>query len=82
MNIDRLKGKMVEKGLNVERFAEIIGTNRASLYRKLKEAEKISIGEAIRMKEALGLTATEATEIFFSQTVARDATSKGERTHE
>lgn len=66
MNINKLKGKMVEKGLNVERLAEIIGTNRASLYRKLGKAEKISIGEAIRMKEALDLTADEATEIFFS----------------
>lgn len=66
MDINKLKGKMVEKGLNVERLAEIIGTNRASLYRKLGKAEKISIGEAIRMKDALGLTAAEATEIFFS----------------
>lgn len=66
MNINKLKGKIVENGLNVEKLAEAIGTERSSLYRKLNDAEKITIGEAAKMKEALSLTDAEAFEIFLA----------------
>lgn len=61
-----LKGKIVEKGYTVEMVADKAGINRATLYRKLNNFEKISIGEAKRIKSALGLTNKEATEIFLS----------------
>lgn len=66
MNITKLKGKIVGKGMNVEMLAERIGVNRSSMYRKLNDSEKISIAEAIRIKEVLELTDEEATEIFFA----------------
>lgn len=66
MNINKLKGKMVERGLNVEKLAELLGSNRATLYRKLNAAEKITIGEAVKMKNALELTDDEASDIFFN----------------
>ena len=64
MNIQMLKGKIVEKGLNVESVAEKIGIDRSSLYRKLNNGEKISCGEAKRIMEVLGLSEEEATLIF------------------
>jgi plasmid maintenance system antidote protein VapI len=64
MNIQKLKAKIVEQGLNVETVAERIGVDRSSLYRKLNNFEKITIGEAIRMKDVLGMTNEEASEIF------------------
>lgn len=67
MNVNKLKGKMVERGLNVEKFAELIGVERSSMYRKLNNAEKITIGEANRMRDALSLTNEEATAIFFEK---------------
>ena len=70
MNIPKLKGKMVEKGLNVETLAAKIGVDKSTLYRKLNECEKISIGDAQKIKLELDLTNDEAIDIFFGQTVA------------
>lgn len=67
MKILKLRGKMVERAMNVEALAEIIGIDRATLYRKLASSEKITIGEAQKIKEALVLTDEEASEIFFGE---------------
>lgn len=66
MNVNKLRGKIVENGMNVEELASKIGVDRASLYRKLNNAEKITIGDAAKMKEALALSDTEAYEIFLA----------------
>lgn len=66
MKIKKLKSKLVEKGLNVEGLADMIGMERSTLYRKLNKFEKITIGEAIRMKDALAMTDAEASDIFLS----------------
>jgi plasmid maintenance system antidote protein VapI len=66
MDINKLKAKIVENGINVEKLAEQINIDRSSLYRKLNNAEKITIGEASRMKDALGMTDEEAINIFFA----------------
>lgn len=66
MNINKLRGKIVERGMNIETLAEKIGVNRSSLYRKLNDSEKITIGEALKMKEALEMNASEAYEIFLA----------------
>ena len=65
MNAAKLKGKIVERGTNVEKLAEYLGIDRATLYRKLGNFEKFTIGEANRVKTALDLTDEEATAIFF-----------------
>lgn len=66
MNVAKLKGKIVERGINVEGLATKIGVDRSSLYRKLNNAEKITIGEASKMKVALEMTDAEALDIFLS----------------
>lgn len=66
MKLNKLKAKIVELGLNVESLADRIDMERSTLYRKLNNFDKITIGEAIRMKEALGMTDAEATDIFLS----------------
>lgn len=66
MKIHKLKAKIVERGFNVEGLAESIGMDRSSLYRKLNNIEKISIGEAKKIKSALAMTDAEANEIFLS----------------
>ena len=65
MNINKLKGKITEKGLSVEKLAALIDIDRSTLYRKLDKGEKITIGEARKMRDALSLTEEEATAIFF-----------------
>lgn len=66
VNVNKLKGKIVEKEMNVETLAVLIGVDRSSLYRKLNDAEKITIGEAAKMKDALGMSDSEAYDIFLA----------------
>lgn len=66
MNMAKLKGKIVENELNVEKLANLIGINRASLYRKLNNFERVTIGEAQKIKEVLQLSDEEANDIFLS----------------
>ncbi len=65
MNVSMLKDKMVKKGFNVDKLAAYMNIDRSTLYRKLDGGEKITIGEAQKIKEALGLTNDEARVIFF-----------------
>ncbi len=66
MNVAKLKGKIIERRMNVEGLAIKIGVDRSSLYRKLNNAEKITIGEASKMKDVLEMTDAEAYEIFLA----------------
>lgn len=64
MDLCKLKAKIVENGINIETLAEQIGIDRSSMYRKLNNFEKITIGEARKIKAALNLTNEEASNIF------------------
>ncbi len=71
VNINKLKGKIVERGMNVGSVAKAIGINHATLYRKLNaDGENISIKEACLIGKTLKLSVTEMNEIFFAQFVA------------
>lgn len=63
MNLSKLKGKIVEHNLNVAKVAESLGINEKTLYRKLND-ERITVGEAAKLKDILLLTDAEAIEIF------------------
>lgn len=64
MDLNKLKGKIIEKGWNVEKLAEHIGVERSSMYRKLNNFEKITIGEAKKITVALELSNEDASYIF------------------
>lgn len=66
MKLNKLKGKIVEKGINVETLADMIGVERSTLYRKLNNFEKITIGDAAKIKVALGMSDEDATDIFLT----------------
>jgi len=66
MNTQKLKAKIIEQGMNVEKLAELVEVDRSSMYRKLNNFEKITIGEAKKIKAALGLSDEEANDIFFA----------------
>lgn len=71
VNVNKLKGILVEKGLNVEFLAEKIDVDRSTLYRRLTEnGSTFTIKEADKIVKALDLTCEEATSIFFAQFVA------------
>lgn len=71
VNVNKLKGKMVENELTVERLAIAIGLDRATVYRKLNNnGETFSIREADDIAKTLQLNSSEAQAIFFSQYVS------------
>ena len=70
VNTNKLKGKIVEKGLNVTEVARAIEIDPSTLYRKLANADTISIGEADAIRRVLALSPDEAAAIFFNSDVA------------
>lgn len=72
MDANKLKGKIVEKGLNVAQVADLINIHRSSFYRKLNGFDTFTVNEATKLKEVLGLTNMEALEIFLSRSYRRE----------
>lgn len=71
VNINKLKGKIIENGLTVETLADKIGIDRSTLYRRISsEGGDFSIKEADKIVSILGLTCEDANAIFFNQFVA------------
>lgn len=71
VNINKLKGKIVENGLTVTVLAEKIGLDRATLYRKISNnGDTMLIKDANAICVALNLSVDDAVAIFFSQYVA------------
>lgn len=60
MNMNKLRAKIVERETNVEELATRIGITGPTLYRKMKMPMKMTIGEAIQIKDVLELTDEEA----------------------
>lgn len=66
MNVNKLKGLIIANGMNVEQIADAINIDRSSMYRKLNSFEKITIGEAKKLKEVLNMSDEQACEIFLT----------------
>lgn len=70
INVNKLESKLKENGKNITSLAGDLSIDKATLYRKLKNSEKLTVGEANIIVKVLHLTADEALEIFFTQFVA------------
>ena len=64
MNVNKLRAKMVEVGMNVEQLAAAMGKSRDYLYRRFKNPDEFTIGDARLLKKLLFMTNEEACEIF------------------
>ena len=71
VNVNKLKGKIVENQASIKDLSDAIGIDESTFYRKLRSGgEPFTIGEADQIAKFLNLTKEEATAIFFSQYVA------------
>lgn len=71
VNVNKLKAKMVELGINIEGLSAKIGIDKATFYRRLaSHGETFSIKEADLICRELNLSRDEVNAIFFSQYVA------------
>ena len=67
-NINKLKGKITEKGYKMEEFADKIGMSESTLRRKInKENNDFFIGESLVIKDKLELSTKDYLEIFYGQ---------------
>ena len=66
INIDRLKGKIVEKGLSGAKIANKLKINQSTFYRKLGDGGgSFTIAQAQTIAEILNLSPDECNSIFF-----------------
>ena len=71
VDVNKLKGKIVEKGLSIDKLSRLINVDRATIYRKINNnGETFSIKEADLIVKTLELDAEESQAIFFSQFVS------------
>ena len=69
LNADKLVGAIYAKGFNKGSFAKAMNKQGSWLTRKIKTG-KFTLAEANEIVEVLGLSAEEATAIFFDFNVA------------
>ena len=74
VNVDKLRGKIVERRMKVPEVAKAVGIDSATLYRRLNGGGgSFTIEEADKIASILALTAEELNHIFFAQYVAQNA---------
>lgn len=70
INVNKLKGKIVEQGFTLESVATAMSLHRSTMYRKLAGECSLTVHEADQLVGILHLSSNEALAIFFSQFVA------------
>ena len=71
VNINRLRGKIIENGLSVKDLADKLEMDRSTLYRKMNsEGDTMTISDAEKISKILDLSLEEVNSIFFSEFVA------------
>lgn len=66
MDATRLTLKVLEKGLRSNEESNLRGVEIFSLCNKIYNHKDITVGDALKLKEALALTDSEAIDIFLS----------------
>ncbi len=71
VNVNKLKGKIVEQGTTIENLAKAIGLNKSTLYRKMSNnGEGFTVKDVTLISEELKLSLEDVNSIFFSNNVA------------
>lgn len=73
-NYAKLRGLMVERGVEVSKLASILGISRQAMSEKLNGRSKISLLDAQKIAVALSMTKDERDTIFFSELVKSETT--------
>lgn len=70
LNVNKLKGKMVEHQKSTEEMAKEIGISYATLLRRLGEPETFTVSEVIKISKLLSLESSDIDAIFFDNKLA------------
>ena len=69
LNVNMLKAKLIEKGISISEISMKLGMHPTTFSRKMRN-KSFTIKEMALIVQILHLSAQEANDIFFSQTVA------------
>lgn len=67
VDVNKLRGLIVERGKTFEVVANDIGVDRSTFYRRMKNGETFTLGEIERIVNSLNLSNEEAIQIFLAQ---------------
>ena len=70
MNINLLRGKIIEMGYNLKSFSKATGINLASLYRRLSGQVEFDRKEIDVISKVLCLDSDQLYDIFFARKVS------------
>lgn len=71
VNINKLKGKIAEKGMSIPTLADKADIDKATIYRKIStDGEGFTVKQVDDICSVLELTLEEAESIFFAQYVS------------
>ena len=81
VNICKLRRQMVANKMSVMGAAELLGISKVDMYRKLFNPGLFTIGDAIKLKDGLSLSNSDAIDIFFSAGGGIDTTIPVQKCH-
>lgn len=64
LNANRLHAEIIKTGATINDVSDLLGITRVATQRKLADIKRLTIGEALILKEFLELTDSEAATIF------------------
>jgi hypothetical protein len=64
MNLNKLRGKLTECGINYEKAGKYIGRSRTSFSNRINSKKPFTQSEISKLKKLLNLTNDEVAEIF------------------
>lgn len=71
VNVNKLRGAIVERGMNIDMLADKIGMDKSTFYRRMQaNGDTFTLKEATDIVSTLGLTPDEGMKIFFAHEVA------------
>lgn len=70
LNRDKLHGRMRERKYTIEKLADLLGINPATMHRKMNGESDFTRSEIQLIRSALALTNDETEAIFFAQDLA------------
>lgn len=66
LNKNKLKAKVIENGLTMEKVAKELDINVTTLYRKINGTSDFTRSEMHKIKDLLNLSVKDAVDIFFN----------------
>lgn len=68
LKAQQIKGRIISQGLSVSKVSEMLGINKSTMYKKLKDdGETFTIKEVRKLSEILKLSLDDVNRIFFNQ---------------